>query len=75
MTYSYHEQMKMLGASGPMIAAMDILGDAGLLNEQRLKVLVVGEQEGLDPESTARKLVRLCRDVQARERSEEGLQD
>lgn len=67
MTYSYHEQMKMLGASEPLIAAVDILGDAGLLTEERLRVMLAVEQQGQDPEHAARKVVRLCRAMQARE--------
>lgn len=59
--YSYYEQMKALGASDAMIAGVDILDDAGLLNEQRLTTLVGVERQGMDPEAAARKLVQLCR--------------
>lgn len=61
MTYSYHEQMKMLGASESMIAAMDILGDAGLLTEERLKGMLAAELHGQDPETCARHLVATVR--------------
>jgi hypothetical protein len=62
--YSYYEQMKALGASDAMIAGVDILGDAGLLNEQRLTTLVAVERQGMDPEAAARKLVKLCRQAE-----------
>lgn len=61
MTYSYHEKMRMLGATESMIAAIDILQDAELLNETRLKVVLAKELEGHDPETYARELVRLFR--------------
>jgi hypothetical protein len=64
VTYSYHEQMKMLGASDSMIAAMDILADAGLLNEERLRGMLAAELLGQDPETCARHLVKTMRAAQ-----------
>lgn len=61
---SHYEQMKALGASDAMIAAVDILGDAGFLDERRLKLVLTCERQGEDPERFARHLVKLCRVVE-----------
>lgn len=47
-------------ASWQLDAAMDILLDARMLNEKRLRLLMVAEQTGKDPEALARKLVMLA---------------
>jgi hypothetical protein len=47
--------------SPQMDAAMDILGDAGMLDEKRAKLLHLCEQKGDNPEHLARKLVTLSK--------------
>jgi hypothetical protein len=40
-------------------AAMDLLADAGMLDEKRTELLVLAERGGKNPEQLARKLVTL----------------
>lgn len=49
-----------IACSFELDAAMDILGDAGMLDDTRVQLLVTAEQSGRNPEHFARHLVKLA---------------
>lgn len=53
-------ELRAMGVSPAMSAAYDVLNDAGLLREDRLKLCVAAERSGRDPEAFAQRLVKLC---------------
>lgn len=52
-----------IACSFELDAAMDILGDAGMLDDKRVKLLVTTEQSGRNPEHFARHLVKLAQAI------------
>lgn len=58
---STEERLAAMGVSPALSAGYDVLADADLATDERVKLLVAAERNGDDPEAFARHLVKLIR--------------